>query len=76
MADPARPGGRSSGISDGAAIVLDASAMVDLLLDTEASAAIRSAVSGHPLAVPAHFDAEILSAIGRLQAAGGCSAPA
>ena len=66
MADPAGPGD----IPDGAAIVLDASVMVDLLLDTEASAAIRSAVRGHPLVVPSHFDAEVLSAIGRLHRAG------
>jgi predicted nucleic acid-binding protein len=51
-------------------LVLDASAMVDLLLDTGESGAVRSAIRGRPLAVPAHFDAEVLSAIGRLHRAG------
>ena len=59
------------GMSGATALVLDASAMVDLLLDTTASRAVQSAVRGRPLAVPAHFDAEVLSAIGRLHRAGG-----
>jgi predicted nucleic acid-binding protein len=51
-------------------IVLDASAMVDLLLDSEVAGAVRSAIRGRPLAVPSHFDAEVLSAIGRLHRSG------
>ena len=58
------------GMSGATALVLDASAMVDLLLDTTASRAVQSAVRGRPLAVPAHFDTEVLSAIGRLHRAG------
>ena len=58
------------GMSGATVLVLDASAMVDLLLDTTASRAVQSAVRGRPLAVPAHFDAEVLSAIGRLHRAG------
>jgi len=59
-----------TGTSGVTPLVLDASAMVDLLLDTGASGAVQSALRGRPLAVPAHFDAEVLSAIGRLHRAG------
>lgn len=58
------------GTSGLTSLVLDASAMVDLLLDTGASGTVQSAIRGRPLAVPAHFDAEVLSAIGRLRRAG------
>ena len=51
-------------------IVVDASAMIDLLLDTEASAPVRAAIRDRPLVVPGHFDAEVISAIGRLHRAG------
>jgi predicted nucleic acid-binding protein len=70
MAETAAPAERSGSIPGGATIVLDASTMVDLLLDAEASVAIRSAVRGRRVAVPSHFDAEVLSAIGRLHRAG------
>lgn len=63
MADLISSVGRST-------VVLDASAMVDLLLDTEASPAIQVAVRGRALAVPSHFDAEVFSAIGRLHRSG------
>jgi predicted nucleic acid-binding protein len=59
--------------SAGPVVVIDASTMVDLLLDTPESETIRSAVRDRPLAVPAHFDAEVLSAIGRLQRSGDLS---
>lgn len=50
--------------------VLDASALVDLLLGNESGVAVRSRVTGHALHAPAHIDTEVLSAVGRLQRAG------
>ncbi len=50
-------------------LVVDASAMVDLLVGTEHGAAVRERLRGHELHVPGHFDAEILSALGRLHRA-------
>lgn len=44
--------------------------MVDLLVGSPMAAAVRDRLSGHELHVPAHFDAEVLSALGRLQRAG------
>lgn len=57
-----------SDVGSSAVLVLDASAMVDLLLDTD-TAALQAAVSAGRCVVPAHFDAEVLSAIGRLHRA-------
>lgn len=54
----------------GEELVLDASAMVDLLLGAESAAAIRVRLLGGQLHAPAHFDAEVLSALGRLNRAG------
>jgi predicted nucleic acid-binding protein len=54
-------------------LVLDASAMVDLLLDTESAPAVRRTLGGRRLAAPAHFDAEVMSAIGRLARSGALS---
>ncbi|MGB3186612.1 MAG: type II toxin-antitoxin system VapC family toxin [Ornithinimicrobium sp.] len=54
--------------------VVDASAMVDLLLDTELGGAVRRRLAGHALHAPAHFDAEVLSALGRLHRAGDVEA--
>lgn len=51
-------------------LVIDASAMVDLLLAPSAALAISSAISMHRCHAPAHFDAEVLSALGRLNRAG------
>jgi predicted nucleic acid-binding protein len=51
-------------------VVLDASAGVELLLRTPAGARAEAALRGHQVAVPAHFDAEVLSALGRLARAG------
>lgn len=51
------------------AVVVDASAMVDLLLGSERSDVIRASLNGHALVAPAHFDVEVMSAIGRLQRA-------
>ena len=53
-----------------AEVVADASALVDLLLGNELGAAVRARLSGHALHAPAHLDAEIVSALGRLQRAG------
>lgn len=50
--------------------VVDASALVDLLLANEMGDAVKRRLAGHVLHAPAHADAEILSALGRLQRAG------
>ncbi len=50
--------------------VADASALVDLLLGNELGDAVQRRLAGHVLHAPAHADAEILSAFGRLQRAG------
>lgn len=50
--------------------VVDASALVDLLLDNDLGGAVRHRVVGHVLHAPAHVDAEVLSALGRLHRAG------
>ncbi|HSF84358.1 MAG TPA: type II toxin-antitoxin system VapC family toxin [Acidimicrobiia bacterium] len=50
--------------------IIDASAMVDLLVGSPVAAAVRRRLRGHELHVPAHFDAEVLAALGRLQRAG------
>lgn len=52
------------------ALVVDASAMVDLLLGNELGAAVQRRVAGTVLHAPAHLDAEVLSALGRLHRAG------
>ncbi len=51
-------------------VVLDASAAVELLLGTPAGARADAALRGRSVAVPAHFDAEVLSALGRLARGG------
>lgn len=57
-----------------AEVVVDASAMVDLLLGNELGGAVRQRLSGHSLHAPAHLDAEVLSALGRLHRAGDLEA--
>jgi predicted nucleic acid-binding protein len=52
------------------AVVLDASAAVELLLRTAAGGRAEAALRTRRVAVPAHFDAEVLSALGRLARAG------
>ncbi len=54
--------------------VVDASALVDLLLDNDLSGAVRRRIAGHALHTPAHIDAEVLSALGRLHPAGDLGA--
>jgi predicted nucleic acid-binding protein len=51
-------------------VVIDASAVVDLLLGGELGEAVGRRIAGQALHAPAHADAEILSALGRLQRAG------
>ena len=53
-----------------AEVVTDASALVDLLLANESGQAVRDRIAGHVLHAPAHLDAEVLSALGRLNRAG------
>ena len=48
-------------------VVVDASAVVDLLAGTDRATAVRAALAGAVLHAPAHFDAEVLSALARLQ---------
>lgn len=54
----------------GLGIVVDASAIVDLLCGTELAEAVQQHLSDERLLAPAHIDAEVLSALGRLQRAG------
>jgi predicted nucleic acid-binding protein len=53
-----------------AALVLDASAVVEALLGTTLGIEVRKRMRGHKLHAPAHLDAEVLSALGRLHRAG------
>lgn len=59
-----------------AEVVVDASALVDLLLGNESGDAVRRRIAGHALHAPAHIDAEVLSALGRLHRAGDIEADA
>ena len=54
--------------------MLDASAVVDLLRDEGVT--VRARVDGWTLHAPAHLDAEVLSAFGRLHRAGEVTAEA
>jgi predicted nucleic acid-binding protein len=56
------------------AVVVDASAFVDLLLGNDRGEAVASRLTGHELHAPAHLDAEILSALGRLHRDGRLTA--
>ena len=53
--------------------VLDASAAVELLLRTPAGRRAAESLRGGVVAAPAHLDAEVLSALGRLARAGEVS---
>jgi predicted nucleic acid-binding protein len=57
-------------------VVLDASAVVDLLLAHPIGAAVGVRIDGRVLHAPAHLDAEVLSALGRLHRAGSLTARA
>ena len=50
-------------------LIVDASAMVDYLVGTEVGQEVESRLKGSEVHVPAHFDAEVLSALGRLNRA-------
>ncbi len=52
------------------ALVLDASAMVALLIGGRLADTVAERIAGTAVHVPAHFDAEVLSALGRLHRAG------
>lgn len=51
-------------------LVLDASAVVEALLGTTVGMEVRQRMRGHALHAPAHLDAEVLSALGRMHRAG------
>jgi predicted nucleic acid-binding protein len=52
------------------AVALDASALVEALLGTSIGLVVRQRMRGAALHAPAHLDAEVLSALGRLHRAG------
>jgi predicted nucleic acid-binding protein len=58
------------------AVVVDAPAVVEALLGTEIGIAVRARMRGCQLHAPAHLDAEVLSALGRLHRAGDVGAAA
>ena len=49
--------------------MIDASALVEALLGTRLGVEVRTRMRGHVLHAPAHLDAEVLSALGRLHRA-------
>ncbi len=52
--------------TDPKALIVDASAAVETLLGTDLGVRARARMRGHGLHAPAHLDAEVLSALGRL----------
>lgn len=54
-------------------IVLDAAALVDVLIDQPTKAWVLERLGGHQIVAPAHQPAEVLSAISRLVRAGTLS---
>jgi predicted nucleic acid-binding protein len=55
-------------------VVVDASAFVDLLLGNEVGGAVAARLLDHNMHAPAHLDAEVLSALGRLHRDGRLTA--
>lgn len=51
-------------------LVVDASAVVEVLRRSQRGDAVAARMRGATLAAPAHLDAEVLSALGRLERAG------
>jgi predicted nucleic acid-binding protein len=51
-------------------LVVDASAVVEVLRRSQRGDAVAARMRGAALATPAHLDAEVLSALGRLERAG------
>ena len=47
-------------------LVLDASALVDVLLANDAGARVVDRISGYEINAPAHLDAEVISTLARL----------
>ena len=64
----------AAGVSD-EHLVVDACALVDLLLGNGLSAAVQARINGVVLHAPAHVDAEVLSGLGRLHRSGRLTAP-
>jgi predicted nucleic acid-binding protein len=62
--------------ADAEGAVIDASAMVEALLGTKLGIKVRARMRGRELHAPAHLDAEVLSAFGRLHRAGDVAAAA
>jgi predicted nucleic acid-binding protein len=56
--------------------VVDASAIVETLIGSRLGGDVRARLSDCELHAPAHFDAEVLSALGRLHRAGELTAAA
>jgi predicted nucleic acid-binding protein len=54
--------------------VVDASLVIDFVLGTESATSIGARIEGLELWAPAHIDAEVLSAFGRMERAGLLSA--
>jgi predicted nucleic acid-binding protein len=67
------PLGRSS-VPEAADVVVDASVVVDLVADTPSASTVADVLAGRSLFAPAHVDAEVLSAIGRMERAGRLTA--
>lgn len=55
-------------------LVVDASAIVDYLVDSSLAQRVAERIDGTEVNVPAHFDAEVLSALGRLHRGGDITA--
>lgn len=56
-------------------LVVDASALTDLLLGDPVGTAVAARLAGTAMHGPAHVDSEVLSALGRLHRAGRLRAP-
>jgi predicted nucleic acid-binding protein len=67
------PHGRNS-VPDAADVVVDASVVVDLVADTPSAPTVADLLAGRGLCAPAHVDAEVLSALGRMERAGKLTA--
>ena len=53
-----------------ATVVIDASAFVEILVESELGSAVATRLRDQRMTAPAHFDGEVLSALGRLARAG------
>jgi predicted nucleic acid-binding protein len=67
------PPGRTS-VAEPEQFVIDASAVVDLVARTPRASAVGARLRGSVWHAPAHLDAEVLSALGRLERAGKLTA--